>query len=271
MPNGFLLGLLAGVLRFIPVVGIWIGALLPLVLSIAVFDTWLPLVEVGLLFLAMEAVTNFWLEPWLYGTGTGMSGLAVLVAIMFWTWIWGPIGLLLAVPLTVCLVVLGKFIEPLRIFHVLLSDEPVLAGERRLYHRLMTGDFESAEQIVRDASEKIGDARVADELLLPVLHTARDDHARGTLSDERYRFINDSITGLGAEISDANTNRGGPVACVGVNPDDAVANEIVCQSISSATGQPVGSASSLLTADIVARVKDDGISTLILVLSLIHI
>lgn len=264
VPNGFLLGLLAGLLRFIPVAGVWLGALLPVVLSVAVFDRWLPVFEVGLLFLVLEAVTNFWLEPWLYGSGTGMSGLAVLVAIMFWTWIWGPVGLLLAMPITVCLVVLGKFVEPLRVFHVLLSDEPVLAGERRLYHRLMTGDFTASEEIVRDATEKIGDARVCDELLLPVLHTARSDHERGVLSDERYRFICDTITGLGAEIAEPSAG-GGPVVCVGVEPNDSTAAELVCLTLSHALNGPVACAANLMTTDIVTRAKTDGISTLILI------
>lgn len=263
VPNAFLLGLLAGILRFIPVIGVWIGAILPLLVSVAVFDQWLPVIEVGVLFVVLEAIANFAIEPMLYGSGTGISGIAVLVAILFWTWIWGAVGLLLAVPITVCLVTLGKYVEPLRSFYVMLSDEPVLAGERRLYHRLMTGDFTSAEAIVAEATNQIGDTRVTDELLLPVLQTARVDHERGALSDERYTFIKDTITGLSAEIADP-TIGAGPIACVGVEPADAAANELVCMTISRATGEHVHSFSNALTTDIVKRVKEDGISTLIL-------
>ncbi len=264
VPNGFLLGLLAGVLRFIPVVGVWIGALLPLLLSVAVFDRWTPVVEVAALYLVLEAITNFAVEPRLYGSGTGLSGMAVLVCIMFWTWIWGPIGLLLAVPITVCLVVMGKYVEPMRAFYIVLGDEPVLDGERRLYHRLMTGDFSAAETIVHQATADIGEPRVCDEYLLPVLHTARADHARGALSDERYRFICDSITGLGTEIVDVKAN-GGTIACAGVEDSDRPAATLVCMAISNATGEVVSSLTSVMTGEIVARVKEDGIATLVLV------
>jgi predicted PurR-regulated permease PerM len=135
-------------MRFIPVVGVWCAALLPAALAVALFDHWSPLLYVAILFAATEATVNFAVEPWLYGLSTGISGIAVLIAILFWTWIWGPLGLLLAVPITVCLVVLGKHLEPLRVFYVILGDEPVLAGQTRLYHRLVAGDLASAEQIV---------------------------------------------------------------------------------------------------------------------------
>ncbi len=126
VPNAVLFGVIAGILRFLPYVGPPIGAFLPVMLSLAVFDDWTrPLMVLGIYVVIEVVVANF-IEPMLYGSKTGISSIAVLVAAVFWTFLWGPIGLVLSTPLTVCLVVLGRHIPSMRFLSVLLGDEPCL-------------------------------------------------------------------------------------------------------------------------------------------------
>src|SRR5688572_26634221 len=126
LPNPFLWGLLAATLRFVPYVGPWVAAVAPIALSIAISDSgWkTPMLTIGL-FVVLELFSNNVMEPWLYGKNTGVSAVAVLVAAVFWMWLWGPVGLLLATPLTVCLLVVGKHIPQLSFLGILLGNEPV--------------------------------------------------------------------------------------------------------------------------------------------------
>src|SRR5262245_13164034 len=126
LPYAFVWGTLAGVLRFIPYLGPWAAALIVSVVGLAVFDGWLRPLLVVALFVVLELFTSFVMETYLYSQSAGVSQLALLMAIWFWTWIWGPIGLALATPLTVCLVVLAKYLPDLQLVTVLLTDEPVM-------------------------------------------------------------------------------------------------------------------------------------------------
>ena len=155
VPNAFLWGLLATLLRFIPYVGAWIALGFPLVLSLAVTDHWAMPIETLALFAVVELVTSNVLEPWLYGAHTGLSPVAILVATIFWAWLWGGVGLLLATPLTVCVAVLGKYIPGLRFLDAILGDEPTLSAEDRFYQRLLARDGREAglvaEEYLKDA------------------------------------------------------------------------------------------------------------------------
>jgi predicted PurR-regulated permease PerM len=154
VPNPVLWGLLATVLRFIPYVGPVIAALFPIALSFAVAPGWtLPLLTIAL-FVTLELFSNNVLEPWLYGSSTGLSPVAIVVAAVFWTALWGPVGLLLSTPLTVCLVVLGRHVPQLGFFHVLLGDEPALAPELKFYQRLLARDPEEATELAEEYLEK---------------------------------------------------------------------------------------------------------------------
>jgi predicted PurR-regulated permease PerM len=126
VPNAVLWGALSMVLRFVPYIGIWVAAALPTILSFAIFDDLTRPALVAVMFIGLELFSYLVLEPWLYGSRTGVSPIALLVAAAFWTWLWGPIGLLLAIPITVLLVVMGKYIPQLAFLHVLLGDQPVL-------------------------------------------------------------------------------------------------------------------------------------------------
>ena len=146
VPNAVLLGAFATVLRFIPYIGPWIAAAFPIILSLAVSPSWMmPLLTLGL-FVLLELICSNIVEPWLYGSSTGVSSIALVVAAVFWTWLWGPIGLMLATPLTVCLVVMGRHVPQLSFLSIMLSDEEALTPAEQCYHRLLTVGLNEASR-----------------------------------------------------------------------------------------------------------------------------
>jgi hypothetical protein len=188
LPYALLWGFLAAALRFIPYVGPAVGALLPIALGLAVFAGWVKPLVVGGLFVLLELVTNMMLEPLLYGRSAGVSQVALLMAIAFWTWLWGPVGLLLATPLTVCLGVLGKYVPQLAFLDVLLSDEEV-TELNRYYQRLVARDQDGAVEIVEDLLQTQTLTDVYDTVVLPALYYAGQDQRRGNLTVEEARVI----------------------------------------------------------------------------------
>jgi len=144
IPNAILWGMLAIVLRFVPYIGPVIAAALPLFLAFAAAPGWTLMALTLGLFIVLELVSNNIVEPWLYGSRTGLSPLAIIVAAIFWAWLWGPIGLVLSTPLTVCLVVLGRHVRQFEFLEILLGNEPVLDPKERLYQRLLAGDPDEA-------------------------------------------------------------------------------------------------------------------------------
>lgn len=201
-PNVLVWGLLVGLFRFIPYVGIWIGAAVPLALSFALFPGNGAFFATVGLFLALEAIVSQAVEPFWYGASTGMSALAVLVAAVFWTWLWGPIGLLLSTPLTVCLVVLGKYVPQLQFLDILLGDEPVLPPHMRLYQRLIASDDEEAGELAHEMLKDRTLEKVYDEVLVPALLLAERDYHRDHLQEERLKFIHQSIRDMVEELGD---------------------------------------------------------------------
>ena len=193
VPNAVLWGILAAVLRFVPYIGTWIAAVAPIGLAMAISTGWLaPILTLGL-FAVLELLCGNVVEPWLYGRGTGVSGVAVLVAAVFWTWLWGIVGLLLATPLTVCLLVIGKHVPQLSFLHILLGNEPVFEPKRRVYQRLLAGDQEEAGELVDDDLENKPLVEVYDTLLIPALALAETDWHRGELDEGRHNFILQSL------------------------------------------------------------------------------
>lgn len=203
LPHALLWGFLSAVLRFIPYLGPWVAAGLPIALSIAVFNSWIPSVLVISLFVVVELITNNVIEPWLYGSHTGVSSFALIVAIVFWTSLWGPAGLLLSTPLTVCLVVIGKYVPQLQFLNILLGDEPGLAPQMRLYQRLVAANREEADEIVDDFLKEKDLAELYDELLIPTLVLAETDRIHGGLSEERHAYLLDGVR----EIADESAER----------------------------------------------------------------
>ncbi len=200
-PNALLWGLLCGILRFIPYVGPWIGAAMPILLSL-VFPGMRVFAATAIMFVVLELFVSQWVEPLMYGSSTGMSALAVLASAVFWTWLWGPIGLLLSTPLTVCLVVIGKHVPQLQFLDILLGDEPVLEPPVRVYQRLVSMDEEEATEL---ADEYLADhtlEQLYDDVLIPALSMAEHDHHRGKLDDARHAFTRQAMRGIIEEMGE---------------------------------------------------------------------
>ena len=159
IPNAMLWGLLATLLRFIPYAGIWIAIAIPLTLAFAISDGWSLVAWMLGVFVVLELVFVYGIEPYLYGRSTGLSPIAIIAAVIFWTWLWGPVGLLLATPLTVCVAVMGRYIPEFGFLNVLLGVEPVLPPEGRLYQRLIALDDEEAIDVSRGIRERAWPAR----------------------------------------------------------------------------------------------------------------
>jgi predicted PurR-regulated permease PerM len=182
-------GFVAAVLRYIPYIGIWIAALPPIILSLAMFEGWLqPLLVLGL-FLAIELLASNVAEPRLYGRSIGVSEVALLVAAAFWAFLWGPIGLILSSPLTVCLVVLGKYVPQLKFLDVLLGDEPPLDAHVTFYQRLLARDQDEATQLVLTQAKASSPEQVYDDFLVPALNYAKRDRERDDLTEADEQFI----------------------------------------------------------------------------------
>ena len=210
LPYALMWGVLAALLRFIPYIGPWLGAAMPILLSLAVFPGWLhPFMLLGMI-LIFELISNMIMEPVLYGQTVGVSEVALITAVAFWTWIWGPIGLALATPLTVCLVVLGKYVPGLSFLPLLMGDEPVINERRLFYQRLIAMDDGEAAEIVAHYSKEHELIEVYDHLLLPALVSARRDALSEKLTAEHLDYM---LGLLGQMITKmANEARGGPVA-----------------------------------------------------------
>jgi predicted PurR-regulated permease PerM len=202
VPNPILWGCLATVLRFIPYLGPVIGALFPIALSFAVAPGWtLPVLTLGL-FVTLELFSNNVLEPWLYGASTGLSPVAVLVAAVFWTMLWGPLGLLMSTPLTVCLVVLGRHVPQLAFFDVLLGDEPALSPEVKFYQRLLARDPDEATELAEEYLEDGSLDKLYDSVILPALVHAEQDRLRGSLHRTAVEEIAEDTIGVIDELEE---------------------------------------------------------------------
>ncbi|HYZ32050.1 MAG TPA: AI-2E family transporter, partial [Crenalkalicoccus sp.] len=203
IPNPLLWGVIAGLMRFVPFIGSWIAALFPVLLALAVDPSWTSLVAVLLLFGLTEPLMGQVFEPLLYGHSTGLSPFAVIAAATFWTWLWGPIGLLLSVPLTVCLVVLGRHVDRLEFLEVMLGSRPPLDPEETFYQRALAGDVDAlVEQAERRLREKPLPAYL-DEVALPALRLAQEDVVHGVLTPERQEVLRASIETLTDDLADA--------------------------------------------------------------------
>jgi len=189
VPNPLLWGLMATLLRFIPYLGPWLAASMPCALSFAVDPGWGMLLGTLGVFVGMELVTYNLLEPWIYGSSTGISPIAILGAAVFWAWLWGPIGLLLATPLTVCVVVIGRYVPRLEFLSVLLGDEPVLTPEARFYQRLLAMNYDEAVDIAELYAMEKSIPELFEQVFIPALILVEGDRHRGSLEPERERFI----------------------------------------------------------------------------------
>jgi predicted PurR-regulated permease PerM len=201
VPYALLWGALAGALRFIPYVGIWIGAGAPLAVSLAALPGWQPALLVIGLFFVIEIITTVLVETVLYADAAGISQVSLLVAVAFWAWLWGAPGLLLATPLTVCLVVLGKHVPGLRFVATLMAEAPLLEPSVRLYERVLARDYGDGAALVEEHAQQHGVDTVYDELLVPVLCYAERDLLEEHLTPDDEREIVDAARELVQDLA----------------------------------------------------------------------
>lgn len=248
VPGAILWGVLAAIMRFVPYVGAMISAAFPLALAFAVDPGWQMLLMTLGLIMALELISNNLIEPWLYGSSTGLSTLSIIAAATFWTALWGPIGLILSTPLTVCLLVLGRYIPALQFMEVLLGSSPVLGPAQRLYQRLLADDVEDAVTLAHElvdarlparASADERSAAVAgfyDEVAIPALRLATQQHLESATAEHRLR-LSSGMDALVEELRESHTapadlsSRALRIHCVGARWEvDALAAAMVAHS-----------------------------------------
>jgi predicted PurR-regulated permease PerM len=207
VPSALLWGILSAILRFIPYLGAILAAIFPMVIAASVDPGWTMLAWTAALFLIAEPLVGHVIEPLAYGRSTGLSPVAIVVAATFWTWLWGPIGLVLATPLTVCLVVLGRHVERLEFLDVLLGNRPALSAPEIFYQRILAGDpaeaADKAEEVLKERSL----SAYYDEVALEGLRLAAIDAARGVLDDVRQTRILDTVREVVDDLSDHDDQR----------------------------------------------------------------
>lgn len=206
IPNPLLWGLCVMILRFVPYIGVPLAAIPVMVLALSIDSGWSLVVETAALFLAGELIVGQAIEPWLYGRNMGLSPVAVIVAVTFWTWLWGPVGLLLSTPMTMCLVVLGRHFEQLQFLDVLLGNSPALAAEEALYLRMLGDDADEAAADAENFLKENSLCRYYEEVALKALALGQADINRGALEHERTLKIKDTTRALITNLYDLQTD-----------------------------------------------------------------
>ena len=268
-------GFLAAVLRYVPYIGPWVAAIFPITMSVAVHEGWWQPAAVVGYFIVLELISNNVMEPWLYGKSIGVSEVALLVAAAFWTWLWGPVGLVLSAPLTVVLVVLGKYVPYLGFLEILLGDAPALEPHITYYQRLMARDQDEAANLALEYAKGDNPQNVYDELLIPSLTYTKRDRERDELNetDERFvlqttREVLEELEERHAEIAAAANENPAPeepdqprihlLACPARDEEDRLALEMLAQQLDPARWDVEVTAVETLTSELLERVAEEG-------------
>jgi predicted PurR-regulated permease PerM len=202
LPSPVLWGIVAALMRFVPYIGSYIAAGAPVLLAAAVEPGWSKVLLVGAFFLVTELVMGQIVEPMLYGRSTGLSPISVVISAIFWGWIWGPVGLIISTPLTLCFVVLGRHVEQFEFLNVLFGDRPALTKIESFYQRALAGNVDDLQE---DAEELLAERSLAsyyDEVAMPGMELAAHDAARGVLTRAQMEGIRDTVIELVAELED---------------------------------------------------------------------
>ncbi len=226
IPNAALWGILVVLLRFIPYLGIVIAAAFPLALAIAVAPDWMLFVWTALLFVGIELVVANFVEPLVYGGTTGLSSVALIAAATFWTWLWGPIGLLLSTPMTVCMVVLGRHVPQLQFLNVILGNEPVLTPMETFYQRILANDPEEATDQAEEFAKNGSLIEFFDEVAIPALARAQADSDRGVLPLDARATFESAIASMVENLSEDEDAIAAPEHAAGPKPEGL--SGIVC-------------------------------------------
>jgi predicted PurR-regulated permease PerM len=229
VPYAALWGGLTAVLRFVPYVGTLLSVLMPASLAFATFPGLTETVQTLALFLTLDFITAWFVEPMVFGRRTGVSSFALLVSALFWIWVWGPIGLLLSTPLTVCIAVIGRNVRSLRFLAVIFSDEPALTPHVRFYQRLLAKDEDEASALVESKRAELGDVGVIHDVLLPALLLVSQHRAQNEITEEDALFILDVINEIVQQITpvDASLPIAPVVGLAARTPEDQTALELL--------------------------------------------
>lgn len=230
IPHALLWGALAALLRFVPYIGTLIASAFPVMMALAVFPGWQHALLIVGLFLILEAVVGNAIEPWLYGSHTGISSIAILIAAVFWSMLWGPVGLILSTPLTVCLMLAGRYVPRLGFLEVLLGDEPVLSPQELFYQRLLAMDQDEARNIAEGQLQEKSLENLYETVLIPALRLAEEDRHRDALGDRTIEFISQTTRELIEDLRDriARENSAHPEHTGALSGARPVAKDIVC-------------------------------------------
>lgn len=200
VPSAAMWGVLGFALRFLPYIGPWVAATLPILVSLAVSEGWMQPLWVMGLYVVMELLLNNVAEPWLYGDSVGVSTVGVIMSAIFWTWLWGPVGLVLAMPLTVCLLVLAQYVPQLRFVSVLLADRPPMTPAERVYQRMLASDANEVTTLLTKELKSRPLVEVYDEILIPALSLAEQDRHADLLSDDQASVVEQTAEDIVLEM-----------------------------------------------------------------------
>jgi len=202
LPSALLWGIIAALMRFVPYIGSYVAAGVPILLAAAVDPGWSLTLWVAALFLLTEPIIGQLVEPMLYGRSTGLSPFSVVISAIFWGWLWGPVGLILSTPLTLCLVVLGRHVEQLEFLNVLFGDRPALTRVENFYQRVLAGDPDEVQEHAEELLREMSLSSYYDEVALKGLELAGRDLARGVLTRPQVERIKEAVTTLVTELAD---------------------------------------------------------------------
>ena len=202
LPSPLLWGIIAALMRFVPYIGSYVAAGVPILLAAAVDPSWSLALWVAALFLLTEPIIGQLVEPMLYGRSTGLSPISVVISAIFWGWLWGPVGLILSTPLTLCLVVLGRHVKQLEFLNVLFGDRPALTRVENFYQRVLAGDPDEVQEHAEELLKEMSLSSYYDEVALKGLELAARDLARGVLTRPQVECIKEAVTTLVTELAD---------------------------------------------------------------------
>jgi predicted PurR-regulated permease PerM len=235
VPYAALWGGFTAVLRFVPYVGTLLSVLMPAALAFATFPGWAETVQAIALYLTLDFVTAWFVEPLVFGRRTGVSSFALLVSALFWIWVWGPIGLLLSTPLTVCIAVLGRNVRSLRFLAVIFAEEPALTPHVRFYQRLLARDEDEATSLVQRKREEVGNVGVIEDVLMPALLLVSQQRAQNEITEEDALFVLDVMNEIVQQIApvDESLPLAPVIGLAARTPEDQMALELLRAAVGS--------------------------------------
>ena len=235
VPYAALWGGLTAVLRFVPYVGTLLSLLMPASLAFATFPGWTATVQVIALFMTLDSITAWFIEPLVFGRRTGVSSFALLVSALFWIWVWGPVGLLLSTPLTVCIAVLGRNVRSLRFLAVIFAEEPALTPHMRVYQRLLARDEVEATKLIESKREELGKVGVIESVLMPALLLASQHRERNEITEDDSLFVLDVLNEIVQRLAPVDESLP-PAPVIGLAaraPEDQTALELLRAAVGS--------------------------------------